>query len=209
MPLAAETHPFAHQLLSFRRLHIIKQATLAEMLGVDQATISRWETGRMVPDRRMQQRFQNLVRRQPSDEALLKHWTTSALGEFGVFTKDRVILAASRAYALNQGVAPDEIVGLKTTPQHTAESERCYRALVEHGFFRGDVVSVLAIARANSLSGHARNRVTKAIWSATRISDDQVVLRTERVSLGENEYAAALEQNGGNVRVVTMDDLVD
>jgi len=199
---------WALQLVRFRRVHGLKQAVLAEMLGVDQATISRWETGRMIPDRAMQRRFQNLVRRRPSEASLVTHRTVGAIGEIAVTNRSRIFIAASPAYCASHGVPPDKIVGRTTTPQHTVESERVYQAAVERGFFRGDIASATVLAHANSLSGHVKNRCTKAVWSAVRLDSGQIVLRTERVSLSDAAYLAAWEDNGGHSRFVMMDDLV-
>jgi len=41
----------------WRKACLIKQQTLAEMLGVSQATISNWETGKDVPGRRLMMRL--------------------------------------------------------------------------------------------------------------------------------------------------------
>lgn len=49
------------QLLLLRRYHGLKQAVLAEMLNVDQGTVSRWERGVSEPDLSRRKRLRDLM----------------------------------------------------------------------------------------------------------------------------------------------------
>ncbi|AVM74427.1 helix-turn-helix domain-containing protein [Magnetospirillum gryphiswaldense] len=51
------------QLRVLRRYHGLKQAVLAEMIGVDQATVSRWENGHQEPDLAGKKRMRDLLRK--------------------------------------------------------------------------------------------------------------------------------------------------
>ncbi|HTY68863.1 MAG TPA: helix-turn-helix domain-containing protein [Alphaproteobacteria bacterium] len=78
---AEELADWGAQLRRFRRLRALKQAALAELIGVDQATVSRWESGRQSPDLAMQQRLRDLMRRiEPGEEVLLRHWINASVG---------------------------------------------------------------------------------------------------------------------------------
>ena len=75
-------------------------------------------------------------------------------------------------------------------------------------FYRGDIASMTVIARANSLSGHCRNRPTKVVWIPVRLSDGEIFLRGERITVAEERFTAEREANGGALRIVRLDDLV-
>ncbi|MQT14670.1 helix-turn-helix domain-containing protein [Segnochrobactrum spirostomi] len=68
-PIAAEN--FARRLKTWRHINSIKQAALAQMLGVSQATISFWESGRDMPSRDNMRRLHDLMARSGRDETLL------------------------------------------------------------------------------------------------------------------------------------------
>jgi DNA-binding XRE family transcriptional regulator len=195
------------QIRRHRRLQALKQATLAEAVGVDQSTISRWESGAVLPEPKIQQRLLALMRCSSAGERLLKHTISVALDECGLSTRERIILAASPSYCAAHGVSPRDIVGKSAQPMDTADAERLRRLVCEEGFFRGEIASVTAIVRAHSLSGHRRNRPTKAIWTPVRLGDGSILLRVERLTLAEDRLDDELRRNGGEMRIVRMDDL--
>lgn len=187
----------------------MKQATLAELVGVDQATVSRWERGRQSPDLGMQQRLRDLMRRiDPREEVLLKHWINASVG-FTVLCDDhRIIRAASPSYCQIHGVSPAEVLGLSTIPAFTAELEQVLWKVVERGFFEGDVASVTIAERVNALSGRERNIPGLSVWTPIPLSDGQILCRVDRIALSDEQFEAARSQNSGAVRIVMMSDLV-
>src|SRR5690606_31241240 len=117
-----ETEGWGPQIRRFRRLRAIKQNALAEQLGVDQATVSRWESGRQMPDLGMQRRLRALMRgAEPRDEVLLKHWIDTALGYTMLTDAQRIIVAASPSFCVLHEVAPADIVGVSALPIFTNE----------------------------------------------------------------------------------------
>lgn len=196
------------QIRRLRRLKGLKQAALADLISVDQSTISRWENGDVLPDTRMQQRLQALLYDVRVDESLLKHAIGTAIGEAVLSNWDRVIVGASASYSIGHGLSQRDIIGRSARPMYTEESEAIRRLVYDYGFYRGEVASITAIARANTLSGHCHNRLTKAVWTPVRLSDGEILLRSERITLAENHVADAYSQNGGPLRIVRLDDLV-
>lgn len=49
----------------YRMMRGIKQAAMADILGVDQATVSRWETGRQIPELRTQVLLRDMIYHEP------------------------------------------------------------------------------------------------------------------------------------------------
>ena len=214
---AVSAREWANRLAWFRRFRGLKQLALAQLLEVDQATVSRWERGQSVPHLRGRQRLRDLLRETASDDPLLKHAIAAAIGEVALSTSDDVIIAASRAYGTANGLAPDEIVGKSIRPMCAGEALRCWQAIHEHGFFNGDVASATAFMRVlplsgklgpgKSRSGKSGPRCVKAVCVPVRLSNGCLVLRGEWAGLSEDEFAAGCRQNGGPLRVVMADDV--
>ena len=191
----------------FRRLRALKQAALAEIVGVDQATVSRWESGRQNPDLGMQQRLRDLMRGiEPREEVLLKHWINASVGYTVLCDGERVIRAASPSYCCIHGVSPADVLGVSTFPVFTAELEQALWLAVDRGFFEGDVASVTVVARVNALSGRERGVAGISVWTPVRMSDGQILARADRISLSDEQFEAARRE--GPVRIVMMSDLI-
>ncbi len=194
----------------FRRLRALKQVALAELIGVDQATVSRWESGRQSPDLAMQQRLRDLMRRiEPGEEVLLKHWINASIGYTVLCDEDRIIRAASASYCSIHGLSPAEVLGRSTIPTFTAELEQALWLAVDRGFFEGQVASATVVARTNALSGQPRKIPGISVWTPVRLTDGRVLRRVDRIALSEEQFEAARAENGGLVRIVMMADLVD
>jgi transcriptional regulator with XRE-family HTH domain len=196
------------QLRRFRRLRALKQTALAEMLGVDQATVSRWESGRQAPDLGMQRRLRSLMQHAgPRQEVLLKHWINTAIGYTSLSDENRVVVAASPSFCDFQRIDANEIVGMSLIPAFTEELEQLWGIAVERGFLEGDIASVTTVSRANLLSGQERNIGTIAVWTPVPLADAQVLRRVDVIRLSEEQFSKARADNGGPIRIVTMDDL--
>jgi transcriptional regulator with XRE-family HTH domain len=91
---------FALRLRSWRRLNGIKQFALAEMLGVSQAAVSYWETGRDKPSPDLMKRITELISGSELDEIRLERvFTERQPGIMALYDLDGVrLLAASRGY---------------------------------------------------------------------------------------------------------------
>jgi transcriptional regulator with XRE-family HTH domain len=197
------------QLRRFRRLRSLKQTALAELIGVDQATISRWESGRQNPDLAMQHRLRDLMRRiEPREEILLKHWINASVGYTVLCDEDRIIRAASPSYCSIHGLSSADVLGLSSIPVFTAELERALWLAIDRGFFEGEVASATVVGRANALSGQSLDIPGMSVWTPVPLTDGRVLRRVDRIALSEEQFGTARTENGGLVRIVMMADLV-
>lgn len=182
---------------------------MADLIGVDQATVSRWETGRQMPDLSMQRRLRDLMRRMdPREEVLLKHWINASVGYTVLCDDRRIVRAASPSYCSIHGVSATEVLGASTVPVFTAELEQALWTAVEHGFFEGDVASLTVVGTMNHMSGRERNIGGISVWTPVPLTDGTILRRVDRIDLSDEQFRAARRDNGGPVRIVMMTDLV-
>ena len=179
------------------------------MLGVDQATVSRWESGRQLPDLGMQRRLREMMRRaEPNEEILLKHSINASIGYTMLCDEDRIIRAASPSFCEIHGVSEAAIAGMSTMGAFTGELERMLWIAVEHGFFEGEVASVRVVSRFHSLSGTWRDAAGIVCWTPVPLADGQILRRVDRITLSDEQFDAARSENGGPIKLVAMSDLI-
>lgn len=92
--------PFAQKLRSWRRLSGMKQLALADMLGVSQAAVSYWETGRDRPSPDLMKRISDMISRTGLDEVVLERvFTQRQPGIMALYDFEGIrFMAASRGY---------------------------------------------------------------------------------------------------------------
>ena len=209
MRMSGGLEDWGAQLRRFRRLRALKQTALAEMIGVDQATVSRWESGRQSPDLRTQRRLRDLVRRiEPHQEVLLKHWIDTSVGYTVLCDENRIIRAASASYCSIHGVSPSDVLGRSSLPVFTADLERALWQAVDRGFFEGEVASVTVVGRWNTLSGRQREVGGIAVWTPVPLADGQIWRRIDRIALSDEQFETARHQRNDPARIVMMADLI-
>lgn len=187
----------------------MKQAALAELVGVDQATVSRWEGSRQIPDLGMQRRLRDVMRRAESrEEMLLTHCINASVGYTVLCDENRIILAASLSFCGIHGMTAAEIIGMSSMPVFTAELEQMLQAAVEHGFFEGEVASVRVVSRFHALTGQPRDIGGIVSWTPVPLTDGRILRRVDRITLSDEQFEVARAENGGPIRLVTMSDLL-
>ncbi len=95
-------------------LNRVKQSALADEMGVSQATISRWESGTLLPDAREAPRLMRLFTARPTsvaDRALLHLVTASTQPMHLICDLTHRLLAVSPGRASEWRVAASELMG--------------------------------------------------------------------------------------------------
>lgn len=98
----------------WRVINRVKQAALAEELGVSQATVSRWESGALAPDRHESRRLTRLLTARPSssaDRALLDLVRLSSEPVHLICDLTHRLLAASPSRCRTWRVACEDLQG--------------------------------------------------------------------------------------------------
>jgi transcriptional regulator with XRE-family HTH domain len=100
------------QLRILRGYHGLKQAALAEMLRIDQATVSRWENGRQEPDLAGRRRLRDLLRKFSSRiEVDVKALLSSPITERSLIDAEFVLRDVSNATIRNLQMDKESLVG--------------------------------------------------------------------------------------------------
>ncbi len=95
-----------------RRLRGMKQSHLADLLGVSQATVSRWETAGQTPSPETRAALERLMAAPATADAALKRLVeSSSLPVHLVCDASHVLLAASPARTARWRRAPAELIG--------------------------------------------------------------------------------------------------
>lgn len=130
--------PIGRALRRFRRLNGVKQSHLAEVLQVTQATVSRWESGVLVPDPAHRGRIETLIRARTgndADAALCRLIQTSSLAVHLVCDATHALLAASAPRAAEWQVDADHYVGTSLWRFASPEIAAAEAALADSGWF--------------------------------------------------------------------------
>lgn len=116
----------------------LTQSDLADMLNVDQATISRWERGAQMPDNAMQNRLRDLLfRGRAISDARLVHLVRSVSGLMVLINAEGKFIAVSDALRRILPAGKESIAEIMTP-----SIEEFWNAANSSGFFRGEVASI-------------------------------------------------------------------
>lgn len=127
-------------LRNLRQFHGMKQSAISELLNVTQATVSRWETGKQVPDLSAQRRIRDLLHKFSTridvDAGALM---ASPVADRSLLDFDFVIAGVSECGLKSIGANASDMIGTYAQAhRQDAEYERLlndYRAILRRGEF--------------------------------------------------------------------------
>lgn len=184
--------PLIPALRQWRRQNRMKQSAAGDLLGVSQATISRWESGQGVMSPGQRRRLRDLLGRPASrSQALARHLVTRAPGLAGLVDRDLVCLAASAEAAREHGVPQSMLEGLDFRPLLPPRTLEVMDRLAAHGFFDGAVASARAVFHVPLLNG--RQRLADHLAIPYRDEDGAVLMLLTSTVLPSTEDGRAGE----------------
>lgn len=164
------------QLKRFRKARGLTQAALAELLGVEQATVSRWECDTHQPELGIQRRLRDMIYGHgPGSDRFV--FSSTRLSPFPVklATSDGRNIVASAAAAACHGVMVHQLEGVDYRSFYTEELERNWFKAVELGFFHGELLGVQVYNRWRPLDG-TLEKACMSYWTPTRLSDGEIIM---------------------------------
>lgn len=134
------------QLRNLRNYHGLKQTVIAELLNVTQATVSRWESGRQVPDLSAKKRIRDLLHRFSTRlEANVRALLSSTIVDRSLLDMSYIIRDVSEPALTKIGVNKSDIIGHSA---NTLRNDIAYqRLLFEHDriISRGEFVNMESV----------------------------------------------------------------
>lgn len=191
----------------YRRVNGLTQAVFAELVGVEQATVSRWERCFHEPDLHMQRRLRELIcLKSVASDQMFFHRVRGALSATKLADCRGRNHAASRLAAILHGIEPATLQTFDYTPLHT-EILRCqWRAAYQLGFFNGDVASIRVFNPWQPACGGAL-RYCEGNWTPVLLSHGEVMLISEFREIDELTFAQVSENE--RFKAVMIDDLLE
>jgi transcriptional regulator with XRE-family HTH domain len=190
----------------YRQVNGLTQAALAEAIGVEQATISRWERGTHTPELSTQRLLRDLLTRSPViKDCLVYHRVRSSLVPMKLADREGRNRAASTAAALLHGIQSRKLQTLDYRKLFTDILEKQWQEILSIGFFEGDIASV-SVLNTWRPAGGLDLRYCKSCWTPAILSDGEVLLVSEFHDIDERTYMTASAP--ASMRVTTMEDLL-
>jgi transcriptional regulator with XRE-family HTH domain len=142
----------AGQLRRLRLLHGMKQSHLAALLGVDQATVSRWERGVLALSPRQRAKLARLFAASASaqDAALRRLVESSTQKVHLICDRTHRLFAASRARQAEWRADPAEFLGRPLLGYASAEILAAEATLRPRGWHEGRLSSLVVETGANA-----------------------------------------------------------
>jgi DNA-binding XRE family transcriptional regulator len=179
---------WSDQLRRYRRVHGLTQAVLAEILNVEQATVSRWERGVHEPDLSVRRRLRELISG-PSFNS--EEFQLNVIGRspfaVKVANKQARNLTASSGAASLHGVPRDVLARADYRPYFSDILRDQWDSACRLGFFAGDLCSVQVYTKWRPLNG-LDSKYGISYWTPLRLSDGEIVLISEFREIGSSEF---------------------
>jgi transcriptional regulator with XRE-family HTH domain len=165
------------RLRRFRRLRILKQGHVAEMLGVSQGLVSRWEAGIHMPTLEMCTRIRRLLGVAPdstSDRALRKLVEVANVPVHLICDTTHRLLAASHAREQEWEASADAFVGSSLWRFATDQIVMAEDRLGDHGWFDRTNPGRLSILTQGNGSAEMRILPSALEWEQIDLADGRM-----------------------------------
>jgi transcriptional regulator with XRE-family HTH domain len=168
---------FGRRLRRLRRLRGLKQEVVAEIAGVAQTTVSRWESGDVQPDAAVAAALLRTLA-QPHEryaDAPLRRLVERACDPVHlVADDDHRLLAASPSRLRQWGSNADGLVGLSLWPFASDEVRQAEAGLEAAGWWEADAPMPVAVDLADADRG-LRFVAGRMLWERLHLSDGMAV----------------------------------
>lgn len=173
-------------LRAWRTARRVKQAHAAEILGVSQATVSRWESGALTPSPPEAARLADLLAARPdsdADRALLDLVETSTEPAHLICDLSHRLLAASAARSREWGLPKEDLLGASLWRYASPAIVAAEAGLEKAGWYDALPPAVTVDTDANE-SNEVPIRPGRMSWTRLRLSDGRFarLVRTRRLS---------------------------
>ena len=199
-------HSWPDLLRQYRHARNIKQAALAQDLGVTQAMVSRWESGGIRPGPRMQARIRALVA-ETHLAAPLVDWRLFAASQPGIaaILDDRGCFeTVSPGFERETGLAARTIVGRSVADLFAGDLPQLFLLLTGAGFFDEKLESAESADRYCRKTANGPDPIgpMQGLHWSHRAEDGAVRWILAAARIDEAEFARARHDFGGQARLI-------
>lgn len=183
---------WARHIREYRLLHGLKQSALAERLGVDQATISRWERGLQQPDLAVQRKLRALVGLDSEvPAAVLDRVVRHSINHMVLLNETLHIQAASQRFAEMLDLRLDQIESRHLDEWLAPETRHMLDRAIADGLLEGRMLAAQFPARLVRLGNGDIHAIQ--VWHPFRLVDGAIRLMVEHMSTNGAHYHQELE----------------
>jgi len=187
LPLLMSTaSPLGPSLRRWRVLRRVKQAHAAGLLGVSQATISRWESGAQTPDADEERRLRLLMAARldsAADRQLARMVSLSSAPVHLVCDLTHRLLAASPAREREFAVPLSDLLGHSLWRYASPDIVNAEARLGELGWFGPEAPAVELATGANAADAPVPITPSRFRWVRFQLSDGSFARLTETLSV--------------------------
>ncbi len=163
---------FGKRLRRLRRALGLKQAALADLIQVDQATVSKWENTTNTPNENMQKGvFRALSPYRADDPALRRLVESSSDCVHLVEEANHVCIAYSRGRSLEWCVNRSDLIGISLWQFATDEIRQAENELLESDWWNSYTPSPKVFQTSEAVHEEFRIRAGPVVWERLYLSD--------------------------------------
>ena len=170
-----QTYPlpsFGQRLRQQRRVQGIKQLVIAQEMGVDQATVSRWETGQQTPEPKVQHAVIALLAKSRTDDGALRRLVENSNDCLHLVEEaSHICLAYSRSRAEDWLVSQRAMIGVSLWRFSTDEIRKAEAELADSDWW--SVQEPKAKLFCTSEATHSAIRISAGgiLWERLYLAD--------------------------------------
>jgi transcriptional regulator with XRE-family HTH domain len=185
------------QLRAFRSGQGLSQVALAEMLGVNQKTVSRWERGEDMPGMAMRRVLRDLICRRNGagrDRALTMRVRNSCWPQT-ILTRGAVFIEANAAALAEAGLPHEDLRGHSIYGRFGDETDVVTARWEREGFFQGEFAMCITLNFERLPDGGVN--WLRTLDTPYFTGDGDIWCLSELKRLSEQEYGELYRQYGG------------
>lgn len=184
----------------FRGLQRLTQEGLAELLGVDQATVSRWERGRQEPPLYVRRSVDKVLSSEFDRDLVAMHRVNTAPVLLALFTRAGRFLALSRQGRELTGLG-DDWHNRSLVADGRPSMRRILRLMDRRGFFEGRIAHMEIVLRRPLLKTERYFELGVLHFAPELLADGEIV------ALATADFLSEAAPPIPRIRMVPMEDV--
>lgn len=195
---------WSSELKSFRKARCLTQGALADIMNVEQPTVSRWERGVHEPDLGAQKTLRKLIfGKGTNPDSLIVQNVNYSPFAIKIANRDGLNIAASSRAAALHGTSRDLLASVNYRPFFTDSLARNWDRAVDMGFFEGELASVVVYNQWLPVCSD-EPKYCVSYWTPARLPNDEIVLVSEFELIDSEEHNSIPEDRRFMARVVDL-----